>query len=153
MHACNDAFCACSQCCSSVSARSIAALCTLAVMHAYSSTALCMLAAMLLCARLQLPLKTTAANRRHGAGQKCFLLGDRKAKRQLSAAGRARVHPAAPGAPGEGRGEGLQGARRGTGWAVQRKGKAACLALACSQSLPALGFVFFLTREDFAVET
>lgn len=130
MHACNDAFCACSQCCSSVSARSIAAL--------------CMLAAMLLCARLQLPLKTTAANRRHGAGQKCFLLGDRKAKRQLSAAGRARVHPAAPGAPGEGRGEGLQGARRGTGWAVQREGKAACLALACSQSLPTLGFVFFL---------
>lgn len=112
-----------------------------------------MLAAMLLCARLQLPPKTTAANRRRGAGQKCFLLGDRKAKRQLSAAGRAGVRPTAPGAPGEGGGEGPQGARRGMGWAVRRAGKAACLALGCSQSLPALRFVFFLTPEDFAVGT
>lgn len=46
-------------------------------------TALCMLTAMLLCARLQLPPKATAANGRLGEGQKCFLLRDRTAKRQL----------------------------------------------------------------------
>lgn len=45
--------------------------------------ALCVLTAMLLCARLQLPPKATAANGRLGEGQKCFLLRDRTAKRQL----------------------------------------------------------------------
>lgn len=78
MHACSDA-----------------ALCMLTVILLYEypggvllfaqlkGIALCMLIAMLLCARLQLPLKATAANGWLGAGQKCFLLRDRTAKRQL----------------------------------------------------------------------